>query len=105
MNTDLKNYNSGVQDYVRKGEKIARARKDAWQRMKKCRFDTISVHGLYTMQEALEGNQGSIIEPAYLSTSQGYRDSDEMEAALAYMIPTWCYARIANPTTYYLVSP
>ncbi|MDP6670047.1 MAG: aminotransferase class I/II-fold pyridoxal phosphate-dependent enzyme [Candidatus Krumholzibacteria bacterium] len=102
MNTDLKNYNSGVQDYVRKGEKIARARKDAWQRMKKCRFDTISVHGLYTMQEALEGNQGSIIEPAYLSTSQGYRDSDEMEAALAYMIPTWCYARIANPTTYYL---
>ncbi|MEW5900960.1 MAG: PLP-dependent transferase, partial [Acidobacteriota bacterium] len=36
------------------------------------------------------------------STSQCYRDSDELEAALAYLIPTWCYTRIANPTTYYL---
>jgi O-acetylhomoserine/O-acetylserine sulfhydrylase-like pyridoxal-dependent enzyme len=25
-----------------------------------------------------------------------------MEAALGYMIPTWCYSRIANPTMYYL---
>src|SRR4030042_1158487 len=27
---------------------------------------------------------------------------DEPAAALAYLIPTWCYTRIANPTTYYL---
>ncbi|HAR37081.1 MAG TPA: O-acetylhomoserine aminocarboxypropyltransferase/cysteine synthase, partial [Acidobacteria bacterium] len=47
-------------------------------------------------------NQGAIVEPLYLATSQGYRDSDELEAALAYLIPTWCYTRIANPTTYYL---
>ena len=24
-----------------------------------------------------------------------------MAAALAYLIPTWCYSRIANPSTYY----
>ncbi len=70
--------------------------------MKKCRFDTIAVHGIYSMQEALDFNQGSIIEPIYMSTSQAYRDSDEMEAALGYMIPTWCYSRIANPSIYYL---
>jgi O-acetylhomoserine/O-acetylserine sulfhydrylase-like pyridoxal-dependent enzyme len=54
------------------------------------------------MQEALDFNQGSIIEPVYMSTSQAYRDTDEMEAALAYEIPTWCYSRIANPSIYYL---
>lgn len=70
--------------------------------MMKCRFDTIAVHGIYSMQEALDFNQGSIIEPTYLSTSQAYRDADEMEAALGYEIPTWCYSRIANPTMYYL---
>jgi O-acetylhomoserine/O-acetylserine sulfhydrylase-like pyridoxal-dependent enzyme len=37
-----------------------------------------------------------------MATSQGYRDSDEMEAALSYQIPTWCYSRIGNPTMYYL---
>jgi len=72
------------------------------QKMKSCRFDTIAVHGIYSMQEALDFNQGSIIEPIYMSTSQGYRDSDEMEAALGYQIPTWCYSRIANPSIYYL---
>jgi O-acetylhomoserine/O-acetylserine sulfhydrylase-like pyridoxal-dependent enzyme len=71
-------------------------------KMKKCRFDTIAVHGIYSMQEALDFNQGSIIEPIYMSTSQAYRDSDEMEAALGYEIPTWCYSRIANPSIYYL---
>jgi len=72
------------------------------KQMKQCRFDTIAVHGIYSMQEALDFNQGSIIEPTYLSSSQAYRDSDELEAALGYEIPTWCYTRIANPTIYYL---
>ncbi len=70
--------------------------------MKAKKFDTIAVHGIYSMQEALDFNQGSIIEPIYMSTSQAYRDSDEMEAALGYEIPTWCYSRIANPSMYYL---
>lgn len=69
--------------------------------MKKCRFDTIAVHGIYSMQEALDFNQGSIIEPIFMSSSQAYRDSDEMEAALGYQIPTWCYSRIGNPSMYY----
>jgi O-acetylhomoserine/O-acetylserine sulfhydrylase-like pyridoxal-dependent enzyme len=72
------------------------------EKMKRSRFDTIAVHGIYSMQEALDFGHGAIIEPLYLSTSQGYRDSDEMEAALGYQIPTWCYSRIANPTIYYL---
>jgi len=85
----------------------AAERSTIWHRryreeMKKCRFDTIAVHGIYSMQEALDFNQGSIIEPIYMSTSQAYRDSAEMEAALSYQIPTWCYSRIANPTIYYL---
>ncbi|NCA74930.1 MAG: O-acetylhomoserine aminocarboxypropyltransferase/cysteine synthase [Alphaproteobacteria bacterium] len=79
----------------------------AWHReyrnqMSQCRFDTIATHGVYSIQEALDFNQGSIIEPVYMATSQAYRDADEMEAALGYQIPTWCYARIANPTMYYL---
>jgi O-acetylhomoserine/O-acetylserine sulfhydrylase-like pyridoxal-dependent enzyme len=69
---------------------------------KNLRFDTLAVHGIYSMQEALDFNQGSIIEPVFLSTSQAFRDSDEMEAALSYQIPTWCYSRIANPSIYYL---
>lgn len=87
--------------------KQAAARAMEWhaeniRKMKQCRFDTIAVHGIYSMQEALDFNQGSIIEPIYMSTSQTYRDSDEMEAALSYQIPTWCYARIANPSIYYM---
>jgi len=50
----------------------------------------------------LDFNQGSTIEPIYMSASQAYRDSDEMEAALSYQIPTWCYSRIGNPSMYYL---
>ncbi len=77
--------------------------RDAYIRdvVKKWRFDTIAVHGLYTVEDAIEDYQGSIIEPIFMSTSQAYRDSDEMAAALAYLIPTWCYSRIANPSTYY----
>ncbi len=35
------------------------------------------------MQEALDFNQGSIIEPIYMSTSQAYRDSDEIDNTVA----------------------
>ncbi|MGE5236593.1 MAG: PLP-dependent transferase [Acidobacteriota bacterium] len=93
---------SGVERYVAKAEEELRARRAALTRARHSRFDTIAVHGLYTVEEAIERNQGAIIEPIVMATSQGYRDSDEMEAALAYRIPTWCYARIANPSVYYL---
>lgn len=92
----------GLLHYVEAGKRAAQWHADYLEKMKKCRFDTIAVHGIYSMQEALDFNQGSTIEPIYMSTSQAYRDSDEMEAALSYQIPTWCYSRIANPSTYYL---
>ncbi|MBW1881708.1 MAG: O-acetylhomoserine aminocarboxypropyltransferase/cysteine synthase, partial [Deltaproteobacteria bacterium] len=69
--------------------------------VKNWKFDTIAVHGLYSVNEAIEDYQGAIIEPIFMSSSQAYRDSDEMAAALGYLIPTWCYSRIANPSTYY----
>jgi len=96
MNSEKINY------YIQAGERSAKWHKSYQNQMRKCMFDTIAVHGIYSMQEALDFNQGSTIEPVYMSSSQGYRDSDEMEAALTYQIPTWAYTRIANPSLYYL---
>ena len=92
----------GKNFYIEAAKKSAEWHKDNIDSMKKKKFDSISVHGIYSMQEALDFNQGAIIEPIYMSTSQAYRDADEMEAALGYEIPTWCYSRIANPSMYYL---
>ena len=88
--------------YVEEAKKLLAEREAYLARVKQWKFDTIAVHGLYSVEEALNRNQGSVMEPLYLSSSQAYRDADELEAALAYLIPTWCYTRIANPTTYYL---
>jgi O-acetylhomoserine/O-acetylserine sulfhydrylase-like pyridoxal-dependent enzyme len=95
-------YSPGVMKYVEAAKKLLAERDAALARMKAVKFDTIAVHGLYTVEESLQRNQGAVIEPLYLSASQAYADSDELEAALAYLVPTWCYTRIANPTTYYL---
>ena len=92
----------GINHYLEAAKRAAVWHDENMKKMRTCRFDTIAVHGIYSMQEALDFNQGSVIEPIYMSTSQAYRDADEMEAALAYKIPTWCYSRIANPTVYYL---
>jgi O-acetylhomoserine/O-acetylserine sulfhydrylase-like pyridoxal-dependent enzyme len=95
-------YGPGVRKYVEEAAKLIAEREADIARMKTMKFDTLSVHGLYSMDEALNRNQGAVTEPLYLATSQAYRDADELEAALGYLIPTWCYTRIANPTTYYL---
>jgi O-acetylhomoserine/O-acetylserine sulfhydrylase-like pyridoxal-dependent enzyme len=92
----------GKNFYIEAAKRSAQWHKANIVSMKKKKFDSIAVHGIYSMQEALDFNQGSIIEPIYMSTSQAYRDADEMEAALGYEIPTWCYSRIANPSMYYL---
>jgi O-acetylhomoserine/O-acetylserine sulfhydrylase-like pyridoxal-dependent enzyme len=92
----------GMQRYIdRNNAYLAKRTKYIREVVKKWKFDTIAVHGLYSVEDALEDYQGAIIEPVFMSTSQAYRDSDEMAAALAYLIPTWCYSRIANPSTYY----
>jgi len=101
MSADQK-YGPGVMRYVEEAKKALAERKALIERVKKYRFDTIAVHGLYSLDESYDRNQGAVIEPVFLSDSQSYRDADELEAALAYLIPTWCYTRIANPTTYYL---
>lgn len=93
---------SGINRYLDAAGRAATWHQAYRNTMKQCRFDTIATHGIYSMQEALDFNQGSVIEPVYMSTSQAYRDADEMEAALGYRIPTWCYSRIANPSMYYL---
>ena len=92
----------GMQRYIDKNNAYL-AKRDQYIRdvVKKWKFDTIAVHGLYSVQDAIEDYQGSIIEPIFMSTSQAFRDSDEMAAALAYLIPSWTYSRIANPSTYY----
>ncbi|MEA3479913.1 MAG: aminotransferase class I/II-fold pyridoxal phosphate-dependent enzyme [Bacteroidota bacterium] len=92
----------GVKYYTDAAKRAMEWHNERKKAIRKQRFDTIAVHGIYSMQEALDFNQGSIIEPIYMSTSQSYRDSDEMEAALSYQVPTWCYSRIANPSMYYL---
>lgn len=93
---------NGKQFYLDAAKRAMEWHAEYRKTMRNCRFDTIAVHGLYSMQESLDYNQGSIIEPMYLATSQTYRDSDEMELALGYEVPTWCYSRIANPSIYYL---
>lgn len=90
-----------ITEYVARGQ--AMSADEAAQRatMRGKKFDTMAVHGLYGMQAAL-ANQGSILEPGYFSSAQHFENSDHMEAALAYLMPSWTYSRIANPTLHYL---
>lgn len=90
----------GMQRYIDQAQADL-AQRDVYIRdvVKKWRFDTIAVHGLYQMQAALEGYQGAIMEPLFLSSSQGYRDADEMSANLAGLIPNWGYSRLNSPST------
>jgi O-acetylhomoserine/O-acetylserine sulfhydrylase-like pyridoxal-dependent enzyme len=96
------NITPGMRAYIERNDAyLAKRSKYIRDVVKKWKFDTIAVHGLYSVEDAIEDYQGAIIEPVFMSSSQAYRDSDEMAAALGYLIPTWCYSRIANPSTYY----
>jgi len=94
-------FSSGVQAYRERGARMQATEAHQRTLMRAKRFDTIAVHGIYNMEAAL-ANQGSIIEPGYLATAQHFENSDHMEAALAYLMPSWTYTRIANPTQHYL---
>ncbi len=91
----------GVQAYIVRGQKMRADEAAQRTLMRSKKFDTIAVHGIYGLEAAL-ANQGSINEPAYLSSAQHFENSDHMEAALAYLMPSWAYSRIANPTLHYL---
>ena len=97
-----KSLSEGVRRYIKAGEESTARRKKYREKARQCRFDTIAVHGMYSLEEAFAQGQGGVIEPIFPSTSQAYRDSDEMEAGLSYQIPTWCYSRIINPTNSFL---
>lgn len=97
----MESYPSGIQKYIDQGRNITEQEQIQRLTMRSKKFDTIAVHGIYNMQSAL-ANQGSIIEPAFLSTAQHYENSDHMETGLAYLMPAWTYARVANPTLHYL---
>ncbi|MFC1615820.1 aminotransferase class I/II-fold pyridoxal phosphate-dependent enzyme [Patescibacteria group bacterium] len=90
-----------IDDYIKKAEISAKQKQEYKNKVKKWNFDTIAVHGIYSIDEAMAGGAG-IVEPIVPSTSQAFRDSDELEAALAYKIPAWGYSRIHNPTIHYL---
>ncbi len=94
-------YSPGVQRYVQQGEEMVADMNAHRASMRRKKFDTIAVHGLYGMEAAL-ANQGSIVEPAYFSSAQHFENSDHMEASLAYLMPSWTYSRIANPTLGFL---
>ena len=91
-----------LQTWISKGHKMIADRERRIERAKKWKFDTIATHGIYDLQQALNQNNGSIMEPVYMSPAQAYSDSAEMEASLSYQMPTWCYSRIANPSTFFL---
>lgn len=88
-----------IDDWILRGRSMAADRKHRIGRAKQWRFDTIAAHGLYNLRQALNFNSGSIMEPVYMSPAQAFHDSEEMEAALAYEMPSWTYSRVANPST------
>ena len=65
----------GMRRYIEKSNAyLARRSEYIREVVKKWKFDTIAVHGLYSVQDAIEDYQGSIIEPIFMSTSQAYRE-------------------------------
>ena len=90
------------EDWIKVGQQMMDDRAKAIKVAKTRKFDTVATHGLYTMETAINQNSGSIMEPIYLTTAQAYVDSAHMEASLAYEMPTWCYSRIANPSSGFL---
>ena len=91
-------YSPGVQEYIQRGEALTTAEENRRTAMRTMKFDTIAVHGMYGMEAAV-ANQGSIVEPTYLSPAQHFENSDHMEAALANLMPAWVYTRWDNPCT------
>ncbi len=92
---------SGIAHYIEQGTATINAQAARRQRVRQRKFDTLAVHGLYGMEDALT-NQGSINEPLFLTSAQHFENSDHMEATLSGQMPGWAYTRIANPTIGYL---
>jgi O-acetylhomoserine/O-acetylserine sulfhydrylase-like pyridoxal-dependent enzyme len=98
----IRGKHSSVEEYVQASEEVLKQKNEILSQVKKYKFDTIAVNGLYTVEEAIYHNQGALIEPLYLGVAQAYQDSHEWEGAFRYKVPSWCYGRYANPTVWYL---
>jgi len=48
----------GMSHYLEAAKRAQQWQKEHILKMKKCRFDTIAVHGIYSMQEALDFKPG-----------------------------------------------
>jgi O-acetylhomoserine/O-acetylserine sulfhydrylase-like pyridoxal-dependent enzyme len=94
-------HSPAVESYMQRGSAMLAAEAAERARMRTMKFDTIAVRGIYGLEAAL-ANQGSLQEPGYFSPAQAFENSDHLEAALAYLMPSWTYSRIANPTVHYL---
>ncbi|NDV63404.1 O-acetylhomoserine aminocarboxypropyltransferase/cysteine synthase [Puniceicoccales bacterium CK1056] len=88
--------------WIARGKEMSAKREERLKNAMSWKFDTVATHGLYDLEQALGSHSGSIMEPVYLSPAQAYADSGHMEAALSYQMPTWCYSRIANPSSFFL---
>ncbi|AKP73300.1 Methionine gamma-lyase [Piscirickettsia salmonis] len=89
-------------DHVARAQEYMQGVNKAIAQAKSWSFDTVATRGIYTTEEALANNQGSLIEPVYLTSAQSFADDKEMLAAVEYKIPRWVYSRISNPSLYYL---
>lgn len=95
-------YSGDYKFWLGKGQEMIRDRRRRIDEAKKRKFDSIATHGIYDFSQAYNLNNGSIMEPVYLTTAQGYVNSAELEAGLSYEMPNWCYSRIANPSNFFL---
>lgn len=96
------NENFSKEQWIKMGLSMIDDREKRLQISKKRKFDTVATVGIYDFNQAQMFNNSSIMEPIYLSPAQGYTNSAELEASLAYEIPSWCYSRIANPSNFFL---
>lgn len=90
-----------IEQYIATGQQASQALTERTETIRSKKFDTIAVRGIYDATESMR-NQGSILEPLYLSSAQHFENSNQMEAALTGQIPAWAYSRIHNPTVGYL---
>ncbi len=61
------------EEWVTRGQEMIADRQRRIARAKHWRFDTVATHGVYDLEQAMELNNGSIMEPVYLSPAQAYR--------------------------------
>ncbi|HDT11214.1 MAG TPA: hypothetical protein ENN58_00600, partial [bacterium] len=80
----IRGKHSSVEEYYQAAKAILDQKNEMLSQIKKYKFDTIAVNGLYTIEEAIAHNQGALIEPLYMGVAQAYQDSSEWEGAFRY---------------------